>query len=317
MSSVDYSFSNKESFIYDDIKAELFCFSDLQTKINDSMPIRMNGKYFPVKYGMQYGHLLLDFIGTFLYLKKKEPDLQLIFFNFEDKKPNKVCDDLIKHFNAKMIYIKKENYIFEKFYFFYIDDVRNVPDWWIDTNVSNFFIPPIPSGLFLDNFYAMVPFSEEYNIYRSTAVKELCNEFFKYRVPSDKINLYIDKNRSNFSNASEQYRRRRDVPEEYKNSLTQKIIDLGYTSMIIDSMGFFEQINLFYNAKRLVSFDGTLFLNAIWCDTDTEIVRIISNPEYNYNWSHIISSGGKENIKIIDIRNLDPIYGIPKILNSL
>ena len=38
-----------------------------------------NGVFLPIKYGMHYGHLIIDFIGGYFQLKKIFPDLKIIF----------------------------------------------------------------------------------------------------------------------------------------------------------------------------------------------------------------------------------------------
>ena len=321
MPDIHYMFTSKNSIIYDDIGVELFCLFNLSNNINNKQPIKMNGKYFPVKYGMQYGHLLTDFIGPFLYLKTKFPDLKLVFFNFNDKKNNKVCNDLINYFDAITVNIKEDNYIFDELLFFYIDEIRgSLPDWWPNKENSNLFMPPIPSKLFLKKHYSLGKYSKEHLLYLEQSIKFLCKEFFPHRKDSTKEKIYVD--RSNFNNekASEEYKKRRYISNQYLESIKNIAINKNYTPILTEHLGFFEQINLFYNASDVLVTDGTGVLNSIWSKNNVNINKILINKDYkklNYPWDNILNYGGKYNINNIDIVELNFEDSIQTIIQSL
>ena len=73
-------------------------------------------------------------------------------------------------------------------------------------------------------------------------------------------------------------------------------------------MGFFEQINIAYNAKTYVAIDGGSLINAMWCKDDCKIIKIKINKEYtklNYYWDDVLKSVGVNISKTIDISSIN------------
>ena len=321
---LNYTFSSKESYIDTTTGIEIFSLNNFTNNINNDIN-KMSGKYFAVKYGMHYGHLLMDGIGAFLYLQKQYPDLKLVFFKYNNE-VNKVCDDLINFFNAEIIDINNKNYCFEQLYFFYLEDLRitGISDL-TEKQKNNIFMPIIPSGIFLDQYYCVEEGSKNWILYRQEVIKSLCEQFFKYRKQNNiKHNIYIT--RSSDNNRKDEYSKTswfsliRNKDNMYNEYLDNEIKNLGYQVIDPSEFGFFEQINIFFNAKSIVSFDGTSILNSIWCENDTKITKIMVNKEYkkiNYNWNAIINASGKYNIEVLDVTELPAKEGIELILKTI
>ena len=324
MPNIPYTFTNKNSVIYDDIGVELFCLFNLSNNINNKQPIKMNGKYFPVKYNMAYPHLMLDFIGPYIYLKKKIPDLKLIFFKFNDF-PNKVCDDLINFFDAKVINIKNHNYIFDEFYFFYTGDIRkSFPEEMQKNTEVNFFMSPIPSDLFLDSYYEIDFNTDIHDKYMEVSIKELCNTFYSKRVGDIENKIYIsrtkDLTRTDPYSTTEYFNKNRQISKQLLESIDKIMQDNGYKIIFAEDLGFFEQLNIFYNAKTIATLEGSSLLNCIWCKNDTKILKIVASDNYKklkYPLNKFIQYNSKNNIHTIDIIKLNNIQAIEKIVNYL
>ena len=325
MGKNNYTFKSKSSIIDDKTGIELFIFNDLKILINNKKIINMPGEYFPVKYGMHYGHLLLDCIGNYIYLKKTNPNLKIIFFKYGDVEKNKVCEDLMLFFNAESINIFNNNYIFEKFLFFYTEDLRNtLPEEMILNKNTNIFLPPIPSKLFLEKGYVVDDWSKEWKLLKIKSIESLCETFDKYKIKNNKNKIYVSRTNDfartdNYSTTS-WFKKIKERSPMYDQNLNEIMENKGYKIVYPETMGFFEQINLFNNATDVVTIDGTSVLNAIWCENDSNITRIMVNKEYkklNYDWSTLILASGNKNINILDLTDLEPQHGIDIIIKEI
>ena len=325
MGKNEYSFNSKTSKIDDKTGIELFTLLNFNSIIHKNKKIHLKGKYFGVKYGMQYGHLLMDGIGPYLYLKKQYPDLQLVFFKYGNTQNNLVCENFIDFFNAKVIDVFENNYLLDEFMFFYTEDLRitGIQNNRLDSNI-NIFIPPIPSNLFLNDYYHIDENNPKWLLYRKESIKILYETFSKYREKIKPINIYItrttDKTRTDNYSQSGWFKEIREIDNIYENNLDIEINKLGYQVIDFNKMSFFEQINICYNSKKYVSIDGSSLLNSIWCDDDAEIFKISINKNYkkiNYKWNEIISATNKYNIVEIDVTNDDPNTGLNKIVQTL
>lgn len=330
MDKNNYFFDKKESII-DPTGVELFKFYNFISKINDNPVIHKSGKFFAIKYGTQYGHLLLHFLGPYLYLKKRIPDLQLIFLKFEHSpyylNTYAPYEDLSKILNAEIIDVNKDNFLFDEFMFFYFDDFDITVFPMLeqqDPNAKSPF-PIIPSKLFLENFYALDPKSKELENIETEGLIALFETFKEYRIDKDENNyIYIkrpsDNNKPGPIGQSTWYKNIRSIDELYIDFMENKIKNLGYQIIDLNGMGFLEQINIFYNAKSIATIDGTSVLNSIWCKPSAKIFRIMINKIYKqteYPWSRMINSYEQHDIEIIDVTEKNPIDGVNLIVSKL
>jgi hypothetical protein len=321
----EYFLEGFNSKIDDETGIEIFTINNLTSKINDSPSIYLDGKYFAVKYGMSYGHLLLDGIGQYLYLKIKNPDLKIVFFKFGNNEYNKVCENLINFFNAEVINVFNNNYKIKNLIFFYIEDARlELPKDIVDNKNTNLFIPPIPSKLFLNYYYVVPEWSNEWTSLKIKSIESLCKTFYPYRIKNNKDKIYVsrlnDTTRIDNYSKSNWFKKIRERSKIYDDNLDEIMKNKGYKVVYPEQLDFFEQINLFYNATDIVTIDGTSVLNSIWSDSKTNITRIMINKEYkklNYNWSIFILASGDKNIKVLDLTNLDPIVGLKRITKNI
>ena len=151
MADIRYEFSNKKKSRITKYDISLYTLYNFKTINNDGPEVTLNGKYFPVKFECHYGHLLLDYIGPYLYLKTIYPDLKLIFFKFGDfvglNKTSNVCNELAGIFDAKVIDIYKDNYCLDEIIIPLTED-NSIDAELFSSNI--FSIPIIKSSYFSD-----------------------------------------------------------------------------------------------------------------------------------------------------------------------
>lgn len=331
MDKNDYIFEEKTSFIDETTGVEVFILKNFISKVNSKTPVHFKGKYFAIKYGVQYGHLLIDYIGSYLHLKKYFPDLKLVFFKYE-KNDNyltdtKVSDFMINFFNPIVIDVNGGNYLFDEFIFCYTEDLEftGIENLLKKDPNAKLVLPIIPSKIFLDKYYYINENSSVRLKYKQETIKALYNEFSKYREKKDlHKKIYISRPEDRNIKASEammefrQNIRYRD--DLYYDNLNNLIQQKGYKIFNASELSFLDQINLFYNADTVVTIDGTSVLNGIWCKNTANIIKLYINKQYkniNYNWDNMLNATGKYNIDIIDVTEMTPESGIEFIFNSL
>jgi len=323
-----YSFDKNESFIDKKTGIEIFNLKGFKTQSSDSSVIHLKGKYFAIKYGVHYGHLLIDYLGPYLYLKKIYPDLQLIFFKYESSDIYFTCtkpsEDLVNFFNAKVIDLNKENYSFDEFIFFYREDleITGIPNLLkIDKN-AKFILPIIPSRLFLNNFYYVDEHSETFITYATEMLKNVYEYFAQYLINDnyyDKIYItrQINNKKTNLFSDQEWFKKSKERYVSDSKEIIQKIKQKKYKIINLDGLGFFEQINIFYNANIIVSQNGTGMINCLWAKESSQIFKIIKNSAYDYNWNSLINSVNKHHIIDVDTIALNQKDSISKILELI
>lgn len=309
MAEIHYSFDKKESFIDQKTGIEIFKIFNLKNNINNNI-IFLKGQYFGIKYDMQYAHLLMDGIGVFLYLKQQYKDLKLIVFKYNNKY-NQVCEDFINFFNADIINIKENSYCIEQLIFAYTEDLRITGIKEKNDNSENIFISPIPSNLFLNEYYDINEQDPRWLSYRKESIKALCNKFFPYRKEIETNKIYVNRNtgdsRIDVYSKTNWFNKIRYIDQSYYEKIEYIMKNNNYEIIIFDNLGFFDQINLAYNASEYITIDGSSILNSIWCKENTKITRIMINKEYkklNYDWNSIILASGNKNINVIDLTEL-------------
>ena len=188
-----------------------------------------NGVFLPIKYGMHYGHLIIDFIGGYFQLKKIFPDLKIIFIDYGDtpEKSFKVCDDLIKIFNAELIQCE-DSIILEK------------------VLIPNLDVPPIPKNLFFELEDYFIESSEQVKQWYLDSAKEILNNLINIVDYDNKYsyNLYLSRSQANkrYINSCEEWDIKYRVHDEcYDYPLDEimhnngyKVVNAGFKTHLLD-----------------------------------------------------------------------------------
>jgi len=148
---------------------------------NGGIQKHFSGIYFASRYRHQYTGLLHDYIGGYLQLKKIYPDLKLIFFKYNESENNKKSVrnelpvlDFVKYFNADVINIDENSYLFDKIIF------------------HNAEVPVFPDLNKLTDFNILDEFSNEIKIWRINSLKTVFEEFNSLIINNKiKNNIYI------------------------------------------------------------------------------------------------------------------------------
>ena len=323
-----YFFDKKESYLDPNLNIELFKLFNFKTISNSGSLKHFNGQYFAIKYGVHYGHLLIDYLGQYLYLKKIYPNLKLIFFKYEKSDIyftcNKPSQDIVDFFNAEIINLNDQNCSFDELIFFYREDleITGIPNLLkIDPN-AKFILPIIPSKLFLDKFYFIDESSNEFINYATTMLKCVYEKFQNYLINENtNNNIYITREvehkRNNLFKDQEWFKQTKERYTEDSEELKKEIENIGYKIINLNGMGFFEQINIFYNAKNIITQDGTGIINCIWAKPESKIFKIIVNNKYKYPWNTLINLSRNININNINIQFFDNKNYIKSIINGI
>lgn len=325
MTNIEYSFDKKQK-ISNDNEISLYKINNFKIDSGSKNNIYMKGEYFPIKYNIHYSHLIQDYIGPFLQLKEKNNNIKMIFFKnknlFCNYDTTKVCDDLAKEFDAPIIDISEDNYVFETIYLNYRYDTCVNPN--SNTNW------PIP--LILGNIFANIeneiedenPITEEWLCKSSIALNKY---FSKYSFEKNIDNLYISRKSSN---QIHKQRINSDIPktikhmlsrrihhEEYDSILEDILIKRGYTIIDPLGMGFYDQIKYYMSAKNIVSIDGGGLINAILKTEECKVFQIKINKNYYYYFDKMIECVYKEKINKIEVFDLSTEDAIAHILKFI
>jgi hypothetical protein len=269
-----------------------------------------HGTYFASRYRLDYAAMLHEYIGGYLQLKKIYPDLKLVFFKYDESENNKNSVrnelpvlDFIKYFNAEVINIDQEEFLFDKIIF------------------HNSEVPVFPELNSITGYKIMDEFCNEIKTWRINSMKVLVDEFY-VTINKNKIknNIYITRSLINkfwMKSNNEYILNKRLQKEAYDENLDVVLSNSGYDVIEFFNYGFFEQMNLTYNSNIYLAIDGSTFSNAIWCSPETKIVKIIVNKEYGYYWEDILKSVDRKFFKIIDVSNLNPEDGIELIKKEI
>lgn len=318
-------FDSKNSYIDQNTDLQIFNIGGLHINNGLQNTIFLNGKYFFIKYGMQYGHLLMDGIGAFLYLKKIIPELKLAFIKINIES-SIVCDDFINYFNAKLIDLNSNNIVVENLYFFYTEDIRISGIQNIDTN--NIFRPPIPSQLFLNKYYYISENSDIWKKYTKQWIIALYDEFKKYKDNNINQKIFIDRS-NDFSmstpySKTDWFAKNRLIDKNIYFEILENIKTNNINIINFNQISFFEQIKISSQSNLYITLNGTSILNAIWCSDETQIIKINHNKNYdnlNYNWDYILECVNKTNILNINIndfsKNIAGLVGLEPTTQAL
>lgn len=104
------------------------------------------------------------------------------------------------------------------------------------------------------------------------------------------------------------------------------ILDEGFKIIILESLSFLEQVNLFHNAKTIVGLHGAGLTNVIFCKPGTKVIEIQSHSTGNanrnlakkcrLNYKRIVEKNLSSNVKFQNFHINVNILKLKKILTS-
>ena len=279
-------------------------------KNSDKPLIRMDGIYFPVRYGSQHGNMIFDYIGTYLKLKTIYPEIKIIFFKskFKDEFEN-FSLDFIKFYNSDVLNITEDNYIFEK--------ILLGPNEWSPIDIEKH------RKMFTTEYDEMDLRSKTW---RLECTKAFISEFRDtINNNSKKEKIYITRKlfNNNYININDfwsQYRKH----DNFYDKPTEDIFNTnGYKVIEFTGMKFFEQAIYGKNASIFSTIEGGSLWNAIWCDPNTPILSLRVNKkyaEYDYYWKDTLAIAGNYNfinLNLLDLSHEDANKKIKDCIKTL
>jgi capsular polysaccharide biosynthesis protein len=206
------------------------------------------GTSFLIQCHQQYYHFLIDSIGTYLYLKKKYPEIKpLVLFQTDKHMDAFVFNDILDYFDIN------NRYITDPFH--------------LNTDSYNTF--NLEKVMYL--------YSNPYKLFQSKDIILNLREALHDEKEID-INKKIYISRRDSPRAAIQ---NEEAIEEYF-----KII--GFTPVILSGMTVLQQKELFENASVVVGRSGTSFTNMFFINKNTKIIDISTDTEFsNYDFRSI------------------------------
>lgn len=273
------------------IRMPIFMMKNLSI-VNDEKfnTIKVPGKTFLFFLTPYFGHIMIEGIFQYEFLKYNIKDINPFFVYGEDPDKNKEEDflenymeDIIKIYNGNVNLIYHSNYEFEEVYFVFQD-------------VSCF-----DSSMYeKDDLDSLPWFNEPYwegnvtpdgktNIRESYGLHDLYTiggQLFKSRM--DKVldldasmpkKIFISRKMTNhkYLFGEEEWKKvgswrmsdLEDIIEDY-------FISHGYTSIFFESMGYIDQLTYLKNADKIAGFAGSCFWSFCVCKQETAIHEIMS-----------------------------------------
>lgn len=301
-----YSFKNKNTYIYPGSNVPVTELEDFAI-LNGGNIRHFEGLYFPVKYAAHYGNTIMDFIASYLELKKTYSNLKIIFLKSDVIDRFKLSNiDIIKHFDAELIDINTDSVIFDKLVVLSIET------------------PAIPFHAYGHTSGAMEDLSDDVKNWRLRCIPNLRNEFLPKEI-NDNKNIYVTRSLINKINSNRvephnYFKEYRVHDFTYDDSLDDVFNSMNFSVVEFFNKGFFEQIDISYNSDMYVSINGNGLLNTIWCRPETKIIILEVQKNYknhNYYWKDIINIVGNNIFKYIDITDMSPNEGLLHIKNEI
>jgi hypothetical protein len=301
-----YSYSKKIEFMYDNTQTEFFKISSLLIDNKNNIK-KMDGVYFPIRYNANYSIMLWDYIGAYLKLRRVYEKLIPIFFYFDNLRIDTtpwppMVKDFISFFNAEVIDIDKESFLFEK-----VILVKGCQ-------------PPIPREVYISNDWIHEELNDEVKQWWISTTKEVV-DFFKPTQNINKNNNYITRSKINktysgLKNSWEESRLHSFLYDEY---LDEKIKENGFNVIETTGMGFFDQINIGHGSKVYSTIDGSGLVNAFWTEKNTPIICFKVNEKYtkyNFYWEEMFESLDKK-IQVVSLEKMSENLGCKRIVKTL
>jgi capsular polysaccharide biosynthesis protein len=234
-----------------------------------------------------YWHFLIDCIGRYLFIKEVVPDLKL--FLHEPHAPklgptSSYVDEILNFLKIPHVFISNlecQVISFKNLYDFEEKTINQpLSAQWCAPEILKIVRKEILKKCFIKKSYN--------NIYISR--KKVIND--DYTNNKRKIN-------------------NEEILEEYFKSI-------GYEIIYLEGMPFEDQINLFYNAKKIVGMTGTNIGNSLFCQSGTLVVEIVNAiHDYNYDRWEFHKEIGNLNYKRIILKQTQDAYDVINQLKEL
>jgi hypothetical protein len=303
--------------------------------------IHVPGKTFIGLADAYIWHFLYDSIAQLCYLKTKINDLNAFFISpaamingtknefLEQNKymsfhiksdtirkiqPHKYFEDLFEIFvtQENMYNLESCNFTFEEVYFVY-DNVRyfNRIQDLLSTGRHWFGVPYaywINSSWESRAHITRAIFPETW--WRSIGILEMRNIFLKklkdVNIETPK-KIFLSR-----KDANERYKEKglgpsfdRYCSDEINEVIEEFFISKGYHSIILEGMGYLEQLNYFKNATHIAGVIGSSFCQTLVCNPSAIVSQIMVNKRYDFTYQFISEMAGYY-LNDIDLRSVYP-----------
>jgi hypothetical protein len=303
----NYNFKNKT--ITNDLETgtAIIELDSLSIKSNPSIPIKKySGQYFPFLYGVHHPTLINDYLGGYLQIKDKYPDLKIIFFkNTFNEEFENFSKDFVELLDAEIIDTNNANVIFQKIILVGCE------------------LPAIPHNVYTDTPLHIPELEPNAKLWKINSLKKVVpylNDSIKSFNVKNKV--YVSRSLFNkkYNNNKDNWNSYRLHNTMYDENLDNIFVKNGYDVVEFSYMSFFEQAEIAKNSKIFISIEGSALQNAIWCDKDTTVVSIRVNKkyiDYGYYWEDLVNAVEKKNFVNIDVSSLSPEEAIEKIFSII
>jgi hypothetical protein len=286
-------------------------------------------------------HFLYDSVAQFCYLKTKIKDLnpffispavmkngtkeefldQLRYISFHvesdtvrETQPHKYFEDLFEIFITQdnMYNLESYNFTFEEVYFVY-DNVRyfNKIPQLVNTGRQWF---GVPYAYWINNSWESRAhltrgiFPETW--WRSLGILEMRNIFLKKlkeNTTETPKKIFLSR-----KDANGRYKERglsptfdRHCSDEVDETIEDFFVSKGYYPIVLEGMGYLEQLNYFKNATHIAGIVGSAFCQTLVCNPSAVVSQIMVNKRYDFTYQFISEMVGYH-LNDIDLRTVYP-----------
>lgn len=311
------------------------------TRPGHTETVHIPGKTFIGQADFYIWHFLYDSIAQFCYLKNQIKDLkhfaispnivesgtkeqfldQIQYLSFHEKsdtirdpQPHKYFEDMLDiFFTQDMIYnLETVNFTFEEVYFVY-DNLRyfirinellktgrhwfGVPyAYWINTSWES--RAHVTRGVFPENWWRSIGILE---------MRKIFLEKMKESPVETPKKIFLSR-----KDANGRYKQRgmnatfdRYCSDEIDNLIEDFFVSKGYFPIILEGMGYIEQLHYFKNATHIAGMVGSAFCQTSVCNPSAIVSQIMVNKKYDFTYKFISELVGYH-LQDIDLRSIYP-----------
>lgn len=336
-----------------DSLGKIFKLSNVSYNINpEQKTIHFPGKTFIAYSELWIWHYLYDNIAQFEYLKTQIPDVKMRMFcptsfsggtienfleeakrmNFHtlsetelDKQPHKYLEDTFKIFvdQEDIFDIYTYNMTFDEVYFV-IDQQRLFST--VLQNYNERFWFGVSHAYWLKN-----DFEKNSHTTRDLFMDSWWREI---GILAMRERLIAELNKINIETPKKIFLSRKDANKRYKETLNPAVvpihdrlikeeiddlienyfIDKGYKPIILEGMGYLEQLKYFQNATSIAGIIGSSLCQTLVCDPKCCVSEILINKRYEFSYKFISENVGYK-LARLDLRRINEEP--EKIVNQL
>jgi hypothetical protein len=256
----------------------------------------LSGNYFIYDCdSWQYFHIINDVIGQYEFLKDYIPDLKILFVTglkvgIGDINAQKIIPDILS------LYGYSENDIVRS-----VDSVIKIENLFFFHSEFNCYLKEIKK---VKNIGSIT--DDDFH-YQFIATRKIINIVLPFLKNSTNKKIYINR-RTSAKNLQEVYTYNHingldllEVNEKLKRSFSSSdelqlekfFIENGYTSCDLDGLGFFDQVNIFFNASHIAVPHGTASYNAVFAKETAKILLINNWSDYDWFYTNMLSEFNK------------------------